>query len=250
MTGRTSAALTTASPRVSAPRLGAPCGRGALAPAAPHHPRSPAHVHLDHARPRHHHRDRPPDWGPSTELLPHEADNLATIATVAPLWSTRDIPSLLEHYADDIVWRNVAMGEVYDGKEAVKAFLERLFVALPDISSRSPCACRAGKYVAEEYVLRGTHLGPMFGLPPTGRPVELKVMSLLELRDGKMKEDHFYFDVAIGDAPDGLLPGVVRGLEAARPGRARTGQPRDPPPVPLTRNARRRRPGGSGPRPR
>ena len=71
----------------------------------------------------------PSEWGRSTEPLPHEAANLATIATVAPLWSTHDIPALLEHYADDIVWRNVAMGEVYDGKEAVRAFLERLFAA-------------------------------------------------------------------------------------------------------------------------
>ena len=164
----------------------------------------------------------PSDWGPSTELLPHEADNLATIATVAPLWSTRDIPSLLEHYADDIVWRNVAMDEVYDGKEAVKAFLERLFTALPDLELDVTLRLPRGKYVAEEYVIRGTHLGTMFGLPPTGRRLELKFMSTVELRDGKLKEDHFYFDVAsamrqMGYFPDAAvaekLPGrVVLGL--------------------------------------
>jgi steroid delta-isomerase-like uncharacterized protein len=136
------------------------------------------------------------EWGRSTGLLPHEAANLATIAMVAPLWSTHDIPALLEHYADDIVWRNVATGEVYDGKEAVRTFLERLFAALPDIELEVNLRLPRGTYVAEEYVLRGTHLGTMFGLPPTGRRVEITVMSLLELRDGLMKEDHFYFDVA------------------------------------------------------
>jgi len=146
------------------------------------------------------------DWGQSTELLPHEAENLATIATVAPLWSTRDIPALLAHYADDIVWRNVAMDEVYDGKEAVRAFLERLFVALPDLTLEITLRVPRGKYVTEEYVLRGTHLGPMFGLPATGRPVEIKVMSLLELRDGLMKEDHFYFDVATAMRQMGYFP--------------------------------------------
>lgn len=148
----------------------------------------------------------PSEWGRSTDLLPHEAENLATIATVAPLWGTRDIPALLEHYGDDIVWRNVAMDEVYDGKEAVKAFLERLFTALPDIELEVTLRVPRGKYVTEEYILRGTHLGPMFGLPATGRPVELKVMSLLELRDGLMKEDHFYFDVATAMRQMGYFP--------------------------------------------
>ena len=62
------------------------------------------------------------------------------------------------------------MDEVYDGKEAVKAFLERLFVALPDITLEITLRVPRGKYVTEEYILRGTHLGPMFGLPATGRP--------------------------------------------------------------------------------
>ena len=147
-----------------------------------------------------------PEWGPSTDLLRHEAANIGTFRSVLPLWNSGDIEGLLEHYCDDIVWRNVAMDEVYDGKEAVKAFLERLFVALPDITLEITLRVPRGKYVTEEYVLRGTHLGPMFGLPATGRPVEIKVMSLLELRDGLMKEDHFYFDVATAMRQMGYFP--------------------------------------------
>jgi len=121
-----------------------------------------------------------------------------------------------------VVWRNVAMGEVYDGKEAVRGFLERLFTALPDLELDVTLRLPRGRYVAEEYVIRGTHLGTMFGLPPTGRRLELKFMSTVELRDGKLKEDHFYFDVAsamrqMGYFPDAAvaekLPGrVVLGL--------------------------------------
>jgi len=163
-----------------------------------------------------------PEWGRSTELLAHEATNLGTFESVFPLWNSGDIDGLLDHYCDDVVWRNVAMGEVYDGKEAVRGFLVRLFTALPDLELDVTLRLPRGRYVAEEYVIRGTHLGTMFGLPPTGRRLELKFMSTVELRDGKLKEDHFYFDVAsamrqMGYFPDAAvaekLPGrVVLGL--------------------------------------
>ena len=82
-----------------------------------------------------------PEWGRSTELLAHEATNLGTFESVFPLWNSGDIDGLLDHYCDDVVWRNVAMGEVYDGKEAVRGFLERLFTALPDLDAgRHPAA--------------------------------------------------------------------------------------------------------------
>jgi len=147
-----------------------------------------------------------PEWGTSTDLLPHEAANLATFESVFPLWNSGDIEGLLAHYCDDVVWRNMAMGEVYDGKDAVRGFLQRLYAALPDLELDVTLRLPRGRYVAEEYVIRGTHLGPMFGLPPTGRRLELRFMSMVELRDGKLKEDHFYFDISSAMRQMGYFP--------------------------------------------
>jgi steroid delta-isomerase-like uncharacterized protein len=147
-----------------------------------------------------------PEWGPSTDLLGHERANIGTFRSVLPLWNSGDIEGLLEHYCDDIVWRNVAMDEVYDGKDAVRAFLKRLYTAMPDLQLDVTKRLPRGHYVAEEYVIRGTHLGSMFGLPPTGRRLELKFMSMVEFRDGKLKEDHFYFDVASTMRQMGYFP--------------------------------------------
>lgn len=149
---------------------------------------------------------REPEWGTSTDLLPHEAANLGAFEGVFPHWNERDVPRMLDYYCDDIVWRNVAMGEVYDGKQEVAAFLEQLFRALPDLELEVTLRVPRGRYVAEEYVIRGTHLGPMFGLPPTGRRLEITAMSMVELRDGKLKEDHFYFDAASAMRQMGYFP--------------------------------------------
>jgi steroid delta-isomerase-like uncharacterized protein len=149
-----------------------------------------------------------PEWGRSTDLLAHERRNLTTFEDVFPHWNDRDVPSLLEHYTEDITWHNVAMGETYHGRAEVGAFLSELFRGLPDLSLEVTLRLPRGRYVAEEYVIRGTHLGSVFGLPPTGRRLEIQAMSMVELANGKLKEDHFYYDSASVLRQMGLLPPV------------------------------------------
>lgn len=149
-----------------------------------------------------------PEWGVSLALLDHEVANMRAFEDVFPHWNSGDIARMVDHYEDDIVWRNVAMGEVYDGKVAVRSFLETLYAALPDLELEVTLRVPRGRYVAEEFVIRGTHLGPMFGLPPTGRRLEIACMSMVELRNGRLKEDHFYFDAAGVMRQMGLLPAV------------------------------------------
>jgi steroid delta-isomerase-like uncharacterized protein len=155
------------------------------------------------------HRSGPaePEWGRSTELLPPELANLTAFESVFPHWNNGDIDRMLEHYCDDIVWRNVAMGTEYHGKQAVRDFLEQLYTGLPDLSLDVTLRVPRGRYVAEEYVIRGHHRGVLFGLPPTGRYLEIPAASMVELRDGKLKEDHFYFDAAGAMRQMGLMPG-------------------------------------------
>lgn len=148
-----------------------------------------------------------PEWGISTALLPHEVANLSAFESVFPHWNTRDIERMLAHYCDDIVWSNVAMGTKYCGKQAVRGFLTELFRALPDLTLEVTLRVPRGHYVAEEYVIRGHHRGTLFGLPATGRYLQIPAASLVELRDGKLKEDHFYFDAATAMRQMGLMPG-------------------------------------------
>ena len=148
------------------------------------------------------------EWGISTELTDEEQANLATFESVFPHWNSHDIPSMLAHYDDDIVWVNVAMGERYDGKEEVRAFLERLFTAIPDLELDVTLRLPRGKYVAEEYHIRGHQRGSLYGTPPTGKYLDIPCVSIVELRDGKLLEDHFYWDSATALRQIGILPSV------------------------------------------
>lgn len=146
------------------------------------------------------------EFGLSAGLLPHERANLATIERVFPLWNAGDVEAIVAHYADDIVWRNVAMGQVLRGKAAVRGFLTELFVAIPDLTIEVTMRVPRGVYVAEEYVIRGTHLGPMFGLPATGRALEIPAVSMLRMDCGVLVEDHFYFDSGTVMRQMGFMP--------------------------------------------
>jgi steroid delta-isomerase-like uncharacterized protein len=52
-----------------------------------------------------------------------------------------------------------------------------------------------GDKVAKRWVFRGTHTGEMLGLPPTGRQVEMRAMTLYRIVDGKVREIHWNFDL-------------------------------------------------------
>jgi steroid delta-isomerase-like uncharacterized protein len=97
-------------------------------------------------------------------------------------------------------------GGDHTGKGQVGAFLADLFAAVPDLTMTITRRVPHGRFVAEEYTLRGTHRGNLIGIPATGRRVEVHAVSFVELRDARLLEDHFYFDVSTVLQQVGLFP--------------------------------------------
>lgn len=77
--------------------------------------------------------------------------------------------------------------------------------AFPDMRiSVRRCVCE-GDVVMTEEVLEGTHKGPFAGLAPTGRPVQLPMVHVTVVRDGRIVERTAYHDTA----------GILRQLSAS-----------------------------------
>jgi steroid delta-isomerase-like uncharacterized protein len=142
-------------------------------------------------------------------LTDSEQRNLDTVDGVHPFWNRGDIEGVLAYYDDDITWNNVALEEVYDGKAAVGQFLTRLFTAIPDLKFSVSYRIVRGDNVAEQWMIRGTHLGTFMGIPATGRTVEILGTSMLTLRDGKFLRDDFYFDTGAVMRQMGLMPSLA-----------------------------------------
>lgn len=82
-------------------------------------------------------------------LTATEQENLRSVTDVLPFWNQHDIPGVLAFYDDEIVWRNVALEEVYRGKAEVGAFLEKLMTAFPDLTFEVTHKIARGDHVAE-----------------------------------------------------------------------------------------------------
>jgi steroid delta-isomerase-like uncharacterized protein len=77
---------------------------------------------------------------------------------------------------------------VADGREANRAFWSTFFTGFPDIEATMDDLVVAGGRVVGRFTYRGTHLGPFFGAPPTGRPIEMRSIDIWRVADGEFVE--------------------------------------------------------------
>lgn len=145
----------------------------------------------------------------ATALTATEERNLKAVTDVLNYWNDQDIEGVLSFYDDDIQWTNVALEEVYSGKQEVREFLHRLLVAFPDLTFDVSEKFAKDDNVSERWHIRGTHLGSFMGIPPTGKRVEIPGISMVRMRDGKFLSDWYLFDAAGTLRQMGLMPSIA-----------------------------------------
>ena len=77
---------------------------------------------------------------------------------------------------------------VADGREANRAFWAAFFTAFPDLAATMDDLIGAGDRVAGRFTYRATHRGPFYGIPPTGRPIEMRSIDIWRVHDGEFAE--------------------------------------------------------------
>ena len=104
------------------------------------------------------------------------------------IWSEGEVSRIAEFYAEDYQ-AHYPFGEGWgDGREGAKAFAEAIRVGFPDYDEEIEDLVASGDTVAVRLRIRGTHTGPMFGIPPTGTSVDFRDMTICKIRDGKIVE--------------------------------------------------------------
>lgn len=76
----------------------------------------------------------------------------------------------------------------------------------PDIQWTLEETIAEGDRVAARFTMRGTHQGSFFGVPPSGKRIEVKAMNFYRIANGKFIEEHGQPDLLgllqqIGAAP-------------------------------------------------
>jgi len=74
------------------------------------------------------------------------------------------------------------------GPEGVKRLAVALLPGIPDMELPIADLVAEGEKVLARLRVKGTHGGDLMGVPPTGRKIDIAVMDLFQIRDGKLIE--------------------------------------------------------------
>lgn len=90
----------------------------------------------------------------------------------------------------------VPTGDVYDGEEEVRKYFEDTRAAFPDQRNELIALHHTDAGVIVEFFLRGTHEGPLRGIPPTGKPFECRSVAFFLFEGDRLVCERAYFDAA------------------------------------------------------
>jgi steroid delta-isomerase-like uncharacterized protein len=88
----------------------------------------------------------------------------------------------------------VATGQVYDGEAEVREYFRQTRTAFPDQRNELIALHHADDGVIAEFWLLGTHLGPLQGVPPTGKSFRVRMAAFFLFEGDGIVCERVYFD--------------------------------------------------------
>lgn len=135
------------------------------------------------------------------------ATDLAAFATIInQAWNSHDMERVLSFYSPDCVGSDVGQANLLHGHAGLRAMLEMYWRAFPDLQFVVTNTVIQDSSVAIVWVAEGTHQGPIMNIPPTGHKVEVRGVSIIDVKDGLIVHGQYIWDLAGMLRHMGLLP--------------------------------------------
>ena len=99
----------------------------------------------------------------------------------------------------------VPTGDVFDGAEEVQRYFDDSRTAFPDQRNELIALHHADDGVIVEFDLKGTHEGPLRGIPPTGKSFTCRTAALFLFEEDRLVCERVYFDAATIMSQLGLI---------------------------------------------
>lgn len=124
------------------------------------------------------------------------ADDVAQLVTdLLEAWNAHDIERMAAFYAPDYEGIDIAQAQPQRGPEERCRVLASYVRAFPDLYFTGEMIAQ-GNRVALIWTMRGTHRGTLMHIPPTGREVDVRGVSVLTVEDGKVVRGLNIWDMA------------------------------------------------------
>jgi carboxymethylenebutenolidase len=140
-------------------------------------------------------------------------------------FSTRNTEDTLATMVEDAYVNHIPVLTGGSGRDELREFYSKRFIPqMPPDTEMTPVSRTIGEdQIVDEMVFKFTHTIPMDwmlpGISPTGKRVEVPLVAIVRIRDGKLAHEHIYWDQASVLVQIGLLDPVrlpVVGIESAR----------------------------------
>ncbi|GAC1631980.1 MAG: hypothetical protein NVS9B14_04600 [Candidatus Acidiferrum sp.] len=117
-------------------------------------------------------------------------------------WNSHDTAKMEPLFTSDIVYEDVAFGEINHGIPELKKFANQFFELAPDLKLELVNSAIEGNHGTIEWILSGTDKG----IFKTQRKFKVRGVSVLTLDHGKISRNLDYYDAATIMKQVGLLP--------------------------------------------
>ena len=139
-------------------------------------------------------------------------DNLKLDQEEIAAWNAHDVERAVAIFPDDVKWQDVSSPQPFNGKDAIRQYLQGWFSAFPDIKVTVTNRVITEDYVAAEIDFVGTNNGALQmapgapAIPATGRKVNGKGTYFVHFKNGKPVEVRSYPDAAGMLMQLGMMP--------------------------------------------
>jgi len=140
-------------------------------------------------------------------------------------FATRNADDTLATMVEDAYVNHIPVLTGGSGRDELREFYSKRFIPqMPPDTEMTPVSRTIGEdQIVDEMVFKFTHTIPMDwmlpGIFPTGKRVEVPLVAIVRVRDGKLAHEHIYWDqasvlVQIGLLDPAKLP--IAGVESAK----------------------------------
>ena len=138
-----------------------------------------------------------------------EANKALVRRIIAEVVNTGDFSSLDEFVSSDYRYFEPTLGSI-TGRDGYRKVISMYRNAFPDMTLTIDEQIAEGDTVVTRFSARGTHQGELLGIAPTGNQVSVQGITISQIRDGQLIEDHECYDVHGMMRQLGVLQAAVR----------------------------------------
>jgi len=108
-------------------------------------------------------------------------------------WRSHNPEGLTASHSEDCVVTSPIFGTIKGGQRVTASYRD-LFKVFPDWSYEGESPIIDGNRAAQQFKVQATHSSELFGVPATGRRLEIHGVVLFEFKDGKIVRERRMYD--------------------------------------------------------